>query len=136
MVQKRKRNASPISKIQKTQHVNLLKHSPWDWVGTEVTDPTAITPEHRQRACGFSPYVGFPFCRNKAEADASQSIAPVVDIAVDQDDQDTIIVLSDSDEEPECSKKTCKSNPNCLNYLGQDKWLEEGRQSLRVLLSG
>ena len=95
----------------------------------------AITQEHRQRACGFSPYVGFPFCRNKAEADASQSTAPVVDVTPDQDDQDTIIVLSDSDEEPECSKKACKHNPNCLNYLGWEKWHEEGTSSSQALFS-
>lgn len=36
-----------------------------------------------------------------------------------------IIVISD-DDAPSCSKKDCKTNPNCLNYLGQESWEDEG----------
>lgn len=42
---------------------------------------------------------------------------------------DDVIVISD-DEPPACSKKLCKGNPNCLNYLGQERWEDEGIQLL------
>ncbi|TFY64882.1 hypothetical protein EVJ58_g2344 [Rhodofomes roseus] len=38
--------------------------------------------------------------------------------------EDDIIVISD-DEAPRCTSKACKSNPYCLNYLGQEKWEDE-----------
>lgn len=39
--------------------------------------------------------------------------------------EDDIIVISE-DDHPVCDSRTCKSNPNCVNYLGQDKWENEG----------
>ena len=39
--------------------------------------------------------------------------------------EDDVIVISD-DDAPPCTKKLCRANPNCLNYLGQEKWEEEG----------
>ena len=43
----------------------------------------------------------------------------------DGDEDDGVVVISD-DEGPTCDKKTCRSNPNCLNYLGQEQWEDEG----------
>ncbi|KAJ8519465.1 hypothetical protein ONZ45_g3579 [Pleurotus djamor] len=84
-------------------------------------------------SCGFSSRNGHPFCRNKLAAplkprvtgNASASIAAVDVDAVAGELRDDVIVISDDDLEPECTKKTCKNNPNCLNYLGQDIWESE-----------
>ena len=81
-------------------------------------------------ACNLSQRNYLPYCRNKfsateddAPANSSrESSRPNVNGELDDD----IIVISD-DEQPSCSKKLCKTNPNCLNYLGQEKWEDEGR---------
>ena len=39
-----------------------------------------------------------------------------------------LIVVSD-DEGPLCDKKSCQSNPYCLNYLGQKMWEDKGVRS-------
>ena len=95
-----------------------------------MTDLADITLEHRMLACNLSQRNYLPYCRNKfsateddAPANSSrESSRPNVNGELDDD----IIVISD-DEQPSCSKKLCKTNPNCLNYLGQEKWEDEGR---------
>ncbi|KAG9126666.1 hypothetical protein FRC07_002539 [Ceratobasidium sp. 392] len=94
--------------------VDGASFSEWGWVGTEVHSATDIGPQHRAAACGFRK----PICKNK-QAPAKAPIQP----AVPQDPDDDVVVISD--DEPECSIKACKSNPNCCNYLGQGKWVNE-----------
>lgn len=101
--------------------------SPWGWVGSEVVNPGDITNEHRLVTCGLSNRNKFPFCHNKYSPNTqteSQESAPRQS-AVDGELEDDVIIISD-DEGPECTRKACKSNPNCLNYLGQDDWEDEG----------
>lgn len=98
----------------------------WAWVGTEVVRPSDITPEHRLIACGLSQRNGYPLCPNKYSQTADPvshetSEIPETEVELDGD----IIVISD-DDDPLCTAKTCKSNPNCLNHLGQDFWEDEG----------
>jgi hypothetical protein len=90
-----------------------------------------ITLEHRMLACNLSQRNDIPYCLSKFAAKKDdgnakksrefQLPAPSVDGELDDD----IIVISD-DEQPSCSKKLCKANPNCLNYLGQEMWEDEG----------
>ena len=50
-------------------------------------------------------------------------------------DAEDIIVVSSGDEDPgNCTKKRCKENPQCLNYLGQIK-LEKGALGPSLLSS-
>ena len=96
-----------------------------------MTDLADITLEHRMSTCSFSQRNDIPYCLNKFAAKEDEAHAknsrerqlplPSVDGELDDD----IIVISD-DEQPSCSKKLCKANPNCLNYLGQEMWEDEG----------
>ncbi|KAI0044824.1 cysteine proteinase [Auriscalpium vulgare] len=96
---------------------------PWGWVGTEVTDASLIGEEHRLATCGMSKRSAHPFCANKYRRKAQDKAGepgPVVHGEL----ADDVIVISD-DESPSCSKRACAKNPNCLNYLGQEKWEDE-----------
>ncbi|KAJ8496755.1 hypothetical protein ONZ45_g12333 [Pleurotus djamor] len=80
-----------------------------------------------------------PFFDDEEEVDeleSSRQVSPIPhatdDVSMEMDVdavagelRDDVIVISDDDLEPECTKKTCKNNPNCLNYLGQDIWESE-----------
>ncbi|KAH9954829.1 hypothetical protein BJV74DRAFT_891746 [Russula compacta] len=44
-----------------------------------------------------------------------------------------VVIISDN-ESPICSKKYCSKNPNCLNYLAQDRW-EDAEAALKAYLS-
>ncbi|KAG8727357.1 hypothetical protein FRC12_022558, partial [Ceratobasidium sp. 428] len=96
--------------------------SEWGWVGTEVQSADGIGPQHRATACGFRKHI----CKNKQ----APTKAPTQQ-AAPHDAEDEVVVISD--DEPECSVKTCKNNPNCCNYLGQGKWLNESKSSARKL---
>lgn len=131
MPPKRPRRASPavhgLSAGEQLKR-NKLGHDQlaWAWVGTEVTDAAHITQEHRLATCGFSDSSIFPFCSNLYRKTTAKQEKPKVEgTRAAGELEDDIIVVSD-DETPACSSKTCKSNPNCLNYLGQEKWENEG----------
>ncbi|KAF5373636.1 hypothetical protein D9758_000663 [Tetrapyrgos nigripes] len=97
--------------------------STWGWVGTEASNTSEITTNHLLAACGLLD-PSRPFCRNKFK---ETSRASSTDPLAIKDTDDDVIVISD-DETPTCSKKSCKSNPFCLNYLGQDKWENDEHQ--------
>lgn len=106
-------------------------YSEWGWVHTEVTTPQHITNEHRQAAYGFSPRNALkkPICRSKYLS--TKATVPVVDSkgkgkAIQNQDDDIITISDDEPEAIPCSKKTCRTNPNCLNFLGQVRWKDEG----------
>ncbi|KAK2466793.1 hypothetical protein APHAL10511_001051 [Amanita phalloides] len=109
MPPKRRRQASPAEKIKRSAPSDS-KTSLWGWVGTEAKDVSGITAEHILATCGFTARNSYSLCPNRF----------VQGPAGDKLDND-IIVISD-DEISQCSKKVCKPNPNCLNYLGQEKW--------------
>ncbi|KAF5315656.1 hypothetical protein D9611_004911 [Ephemerocybe angulata] len=90
----------------------------WSWVGTEVSKPDDITLEHQLIACGFSPRSGYVACPNTftLSGNATETAQE------NAEDEEVIIVSDDEDSTPVCSKKNCKSNPRCLNYMGQDIW--------------
>lgn len=136
MPQKRKRRPSPAPKgLAAGEQLKRTKlagnnSSAWGWVDIEVSDPSQITLEHRLMTCGLSRRNRNPFCGNKYVSKPEQSqptvtLEPTAETANGESEND-IIVVSD-DEPPTCAKKACKNNPNCLNYLGQDKWEDQGK---------
>ncbi|KAF8077825.1 hypothetical protein FPV67DRAFT_1557276 [Lyophyllum atratum] len=103
--------------------------SSWGWVGTEVIRASDITPEHHLVSCGLSKRNNHPFCLNKYSPISQNFAKPQLDKThevqpTDGELDDDVIIISD-DEVPPCGLKTCKSNPNCLNYLGQEDWEDE-----------
>lgn len=92
----------------------------WGWISS-VPNATSISEDHFLRTCGFSPHSRPRFCRNQYAGPSGMSpeLPPVTDSDGD------LIVVSD-DEGPICDKKSCQSNPYCLNYLGQKMWEDEG----------
>ncbi|KAJ3545017.1 hypothetical protein NM688_g5677 [Phlebia brevispora] len=136
MPPKRQRRASPapqgLSAGERLKRAKLSGNDylAWSWVGSEVTNPTQITLEHRLATCGFSDQNPYPFCANKYSAASKTRVASKQDKSkrpkVEGELEDDIIVISD-DESPPCVAKSCRNNPNCLNYLGQDKWENEAK---------
>ncbi len=102
--------------------------SPWAWVGTEAIEASQITLEHRLMSCGLSHRNRHPFCHNKLKP-KFKAKEPLTSVAADD-----VIIISDDDEEPTCSKKSCKLNPNCLNYLNVDTWASRGQPFLLLAL--
>ncbi|KAJ7709699.1 hypothetical protein B0H17DRAFT_999051 [Mycena rosella] len=131
MPPKRKRDASPSSKglaagepLKRTAHA--VTSSSWGWVASEATNPSAITSEHLSATCGLSSRNTHPFCRNKyaSQPAPKKQTIPRAHVSGEIED-DIIIISSDEEEDVKCTKKLCKNNPNCLNYLGQKKWEDE-----------
>lgn len=136
MPPKRTRRGSPSAaalaagdRLKRAKLTGNDYYSAWGWVGNEVTDPGHITTEHRLATCGFSKRSPWSLCANRfgsttkpaTERPKVETEEPIADGELKED----IIVISD-DEGPSCSNKNCKSNPFCLNYLGQEKWEDEG----------
>ncbi|PFH54210.1 hypothetical protein AMATHDRAFT_135316 [Amanita thiersii Skay4041] len=122
MPPKRRHHASSPSNVdisdEKVKRNNTAdsQTSPWSWAGTEVQDLSLLTTEHLLLTCGFSARSPFSFCPNHF------SSPPVSDDSIGGD----IIIITD-DDTALCSKKICKNNPNCLNYLGQEKWENDAK---------
>ncbi|KAJ7156934.1 hypothetical protein C8R43DRAFT_1183392, partial [Mycena crocata] len=136
MAPKRKRDASPSSKglaagepLKRTAHA--VAASSWGWVSSEAADTSSITVEHLTATCGLSKRNTHPFCRNKYAKHPSRKERAKPRAHADGELEDDIIVISsDEEEDLNCIKRLCKSNPNCLNYLGQKKWedLEDAQE--------
>ncbi|EJD41060.1 cysteine proteinase [Auricularia subglabra TFB-10046 SS5] len=115
-----------MSKKRATQPQRALE---WGWVGTIARDAAEITPDMRLRTCGLARANKWPLCANgfaqPDDGDARGKKRPRLDkscAAVGDDDDD----YNDDQVDYECSKKACKANPNCLNWLGQDEWEDGG----------
>ncbi|KAI8998686.1 cysteine proteinase [Trametes punicea] len=132
MPPKRTRRTSPGpsglsagERLKRTKLTGNADYSAWGWVGTEITDVSGITQEHRLATCGFSKNSPWPLCPNKyveqRKTPAKVSATGGSEAQEQSGAVDDVIVISD-DERPLCSNKSCKHNPYCLNYLGQDKW--------------
>ncbi|KAK1222681.1 hypothetical protein PQX77_014467 [Marasmius sp. AFHP31] len=130
MAPKRKRRASPSSKglaageVLRRERLAGNATSPWGWVGTEVNDASRITHEHMLTVYGLSSRT--PRCPNKyTPGKTATQVREDHPLAKGELEED-IIIVSDDDDIP-CNKKDCRSNPFCPNYLGQDKWDDEGK---------
>ncbi|KAJ7724461.1 hypothetical protein DFH07DRAFT_854832 [Mycena maculata] len=132
MAPKRKRDASPKGlapgePLKRT--AQAIASSSWGWVGSEATDTDSISQEHLETTCGLSKWSTHPFCRNKFAKlpPRKEKELPKPRAHINGEIEEDIIVISsdDDEEDPSCTKKSCKNNPNCLNYLGQKKWEDE-----------
>ncbi|KAG6851255.1 hypothetical protein H0H93_011691 [Arthromyces matolae] len=130
---KRKRRAPPLKGLAPGERLKRSTlsgngSSYWAWVGVEVDSVSNITPEHRSISCGLSKRNNFPFCSNKYSQTGIQTVEKPIEASFGtlngEVSDDEIIIISDDEEHP-CDPKVCKNNPNCLNYLGQDKWEDE-----------
>lgn len=150
MAIKRKRGAEVAPKglapgERLKRHKLDISDPEFGWVHSEIRDASKIRDEHLQAACGFHQRNAFkkPVCKNKyatptpvpARANGLKNESSKPDLLAKEQDvapgEDEIIHISDDDDDvtyiaPQCSKRACKANPNCLNYLGQEKWLDEG----------
>jgi hypothetical protein len=130
--------ASLPSKPVESTSCSSKPESPWGWVLHPVQSANEIKEEHRLRACGISldPSYGCPNNYvKKQEEDFVKVNGPrkrqKVENDADSSEADVIIVSSDDEPNPNhltkcaCSKKACKTNPRCLNYLGQILWEDE-----------
>ena len=97
----------------------------WGWVGMEVSDTSRITNEHHLATCGFSCNSSDTLCPNKS---VENRVNGHTNTQAGEELADNIIGISNN-EGPTCSTKSCKLNPYCLNYLGQDKWENAGESS-------
>lgn len=147
MPPKRARRASPNhsglsagERLKRTKLTGNAAYSAWGWVGTEVTDASEITDQHRMATCGFSRSSTYPLCPNaysenrklpSTKEESPQTKQP--DSSAQAGTADDVIVISD-DEGPKCSHKMCKHNPYCLNYLGQDIWEDAGEPRLELIV--
>ncbi|KAI0079874.1 cysteine proteinase [Panus rudis PR-1116 ss-1] len=136
MPPKRTRRVSPSANGavagERLKRARLAGHdySTWGWVGTDVTDASQITLEHRLATCGLSRESTFPFCANRFSGKVDREDKPDVptqSTATAGELEDDVIVVSDDDEFAHCDPKNCRNNPNCLNYLGQEKWEDEDK---------
>ncbi|CAL1704590.1 unnamed protein product [Somion occarium] len=74
--------------------------------------------------CGLSKYSPHPLCPNKYAKPETNTLKKEQLAAGELEDD--IIVISDDECSP-CTPKGCRSNPNCLNYLGQERWEVEDK---------
>jgi hypothetical protein len=100
--------------------------SPWGWVGTGVTDVSRITEEHLLATCNFSRRSRLPLCANKYQKCSTKSVDLVETVESGEEQVQEVIIISE-DGTPTCSKRNCSKNPNCLNYIAQDRWEDAGR---------
>ncbi|KAH9842756.1 cysteine proteinase [Rhodofomes roseus] len=115
-------------RLKRAKLTDSRGYSAWGWVGTEVSDASQIALQHRLATCGFSENSSHPLCLNRYASAKSPSMQKSClnggGKVAEGELEDDIIVISD-DEAPRCTSKACKSNPYCLNYLGQEKWEDE-----------
>ncbi|KAF7323150.1 hypothetical protein HMN09_00095300 [Mycena chlorophos] len=117
---KRKRDASPQGLnagevLQRSSHA--ISSTSWGWVLSEAENVSEITNDHLLATCGMSPRNTHRFCRNKYSTRPRKETRP--------DPDDVIVISDDDDDDSQCTKRSCRSNPNCVNYVGQKPWESE-----------
>jgi hypothetical protein len=148
-----KRRRAPVPALVAGERLNRDKlfgnrdttSSTWGWVETEVNDPSDITLDHCLRTCGLSWKNKPRFCINKhavrngpglisgplSEAKSAVSSSISESNILNDSAEDVIMIVSDTEEgKVECTKKSCRGNPFCLNHLGQDFWEDESKPVL------
>ena len=116
----------------------------YPWLAS-IQSASEVNIEHILALCGLGPLSKIPLCPNKfqkrvrARADAdSTGDDDVVELSDgdgdgdgDEDEDETITTTHNNNNNDSCSKVKCRNNPYCLNYLGQERWENQG-QSVSV----
>src|ERR1700761_1468983 len=112
----------------------------WSWVLNPIATAADIGDEERWKVV----FGGWPVCVNrfhpKVDMSPEEPARKKRKVEPEPTNED-IIVIQDSDDsnspivpspkkkdvtQAPCSKKLCKSNPFCVNYLGQEAWEDYG----------
>ena len=103
----------PSTKRSKTDIISWTNPR-YPWLAS-IKSASEVELEHVLALCGLGPLARTPLCPNKFEEGAGS--------------KGDVIEVFDSEDETthSCSKVKCKNNPYCLNYLGQEKWENEGQ---------
>ena len=112
--------------------------APWGWIEDASREPNfVITNRHLKTTCSFVDGPKRGICRNlyaeagrNEEKKRSSTSAPdpdIVEISDDPIEVDSSDNNTSGDHPNKCSPGPCKSNPQCLNHLGQAKWEDESK---------
>lgn len=116
-------------KLKRAKTATSKTFSTWGWVGTDASSASEITWDQRLATCGFSERSIKRICTNRYATETLDKVKEdCKSETVSGELEDDVIVISD-EETLSCSNKSCKTNPYCLNYIGQEKWEDEGGQS-------
>ena len=115
----------PATKRLKTDITNWTTPR-YPWLAS-IQNASEVGIEHVLALCGLGPLAKTPLCPNKFQKRA--------------DSEGSVVEVSDGEDETthNCSKVKCRNNPYCLNYLGQERWENEGQSrtgNLRVKPDG
>jgi ubiquitin carboxyl-terminal hydrolase 48 len=134
----KKRNGASAQRRAKIQSPSFNEDTLWNWVLSEASSPSQVTEHHTLSTCGFASRNARqkPICANqydqaqfKALSSDSRNASRLKDHnTVRHDDEDSLLSINDEADSAtaSCSKRTCQSNPNCLNYLGQAELVNVG----------
>lgn len=114
----------------------------WDWALSEVTNPSLIASDHLLQTYGFSARVSTCFPLHVDSTFAAESSSDLAPLETSEPRSSSESPSRDLPRQPEssdvnvdgtppgpsstCTKNQCRSNPNCLNHLGQEKLRSEG----------
>ena len=103
----------PSTKRLKTDITNWTTPR-YPWLAS-IQSASEVRIEHVLALCGLGLLAKTPLCPNKFQKTA--------------DSEGSVVDVSDGEDETahNCSKVKCKNNPYCLNYLGQERWENEGQ---------
>lgn len=107
----------------------------WDFVGTEALVKSDVTKLHIRTVYNLRLNEARPLCANNT---FSSSFNKDADVEGDEDEvkvipSDKIVETPKGKRKPRVKiscKRACKDNPNCLNWLGQERWEASGEHIL------
>jgi hypothetical protein len=134
----------PSTKRLKTDTITITSWTTtprYPWLAL-IQSASEVGIEHVLALCGLGPLAKTPLCPNKFQQQQRQQLQQRVECAVgdsrvvveassssgdgdrDGDSEDNEITITTHSN---CSKVSCKNNPYCLNYLGQERWENQGQ---------
>ena len=108
----------------------------YPWLAS-IQSASDVKIEHILALCGLGPLSKTPLCPNKFQ-NTRDDVVELSDGDGDGDgdgDEDETITTTHNNNNDSCSKVKCRNNPYCLNYLGQERWENQGQFSVLSFLS-
>jgi len=128
------------TKRPKTADITSWTTPRYPWLAS-IESASEVGIEHVLALCSLGPLAKTRLCPNKFKERANSANSTTTGDG-DGDGDGDVINVSDSDEDEAttyshcCSKVKCKNNPYCLNYLGQEKWENQGQSPLSLAYFG